>query len=518
MGIRFKLLSGFGVVLLLLLLLSGTSYTQLENVEQTFTNFIDKELQLTEEAKNVQVSFAVTEAALNNYVLFGDQQHLDKLMALDGQTDDSIKKVKKLAQHDQTRQLATQIEQSMDAYDQYTEEIVSLVQSGKLEEARMYIHSNQQVLEKFHQAVEQLAQYQAKEEQEAKSSVEKKVDSVNCFVILLTLVTLLAGVLLALFMGRLIAHPLQQMAQEAAKIASGDLSGRDLPVKNRDELSTLARSFNQMRANLRALAGHLIHTADSLTTAAAGLSQQTQHTTTAASRNAATISEISASADQIAHNTHQVATVAQETASTAEAGQQGMAGITQQIEVIATSGQHASQMLQKLVQELSQVNQIVELITHIADQTNMLALNAAIESARAGEQGRGFAVVAEEVRKLAEQSAAAAGKIRTHIEQIHTDSGTAVASMDTGTANIKNGAEVIHEVSGRFSSLLQTIGGLSGQVQQLSAAVQQISAGVQNVAATTEDQTAALQEVSSATEELTRLADALKAAANGFKI
>ena len=59
-----------------------------------------------------------------------------------------------------------------------------------------------------------------------------------------------------------------------------------------------------------------------------------------------------------------------------------------------------------------QIGGIVDTITGIADQTNLLALNAAIEAARAGEQGRGFAVVAEEVRKLAEESQAAAPRSR----------------------------------------------------------------------------------------------------------
>ncbi len=67
--------------------------------------------------------------------------------------------------------------------------------------------------------------------------------------------------------------------------------------------------------------------------------------------------------------------------------------------------------IRDLGQQSEEIGQIVTLITGIADQTNLLALNAAIEAARAGEQGRGFAVVAEEVRKLAEQSARAAGKL-----------------------------------------------------------------------------------------------------------
>ena len=81
------------------------------------------------------------------------------------------------------------------------------------------------------------------------------------------------------------------------------------------------------------------------------------------------------------------------------------------METVRSASVEATEAIRALGVKSEQVGGIITTITGIAQQTNLLALNAAIEAARAGEQGRGFAVVAEEVRKLAEESQAAAQSI-----------------------------------------------------------------------------------------------------------
>jgi methyl-accepting chemotaxis protein len=94
------------------------------------------------------------------------------------------------------------------------------------------------------------------------------------------------------------------------------------------------------------------------------------------------------------------------------------------------------------------------LINGIASQTNLLAMNAAIEAAHAGEYGKGFSVVADEIRKLAEASAANSKAIKTNLAAI--------------IAGIKNANEASARSSESFATVQREIGAVSAASTRFS--------------------------------------------------
>jgi len=101
----------------------------------------------------------------------------------------------------------------------------------------------------------------------------------------------------------------------------------------------------------------------------------------------------------------------------------------------------AERRLQSLGARSEEVGQIVELLDDVASETNILALNAAIEASRAGAQGRGFGMVAEEVRKLAERSAAATKDIGAFMQTVEGTTTDAARAVEAARAVNEDGAK-----------------------------------------------------------------------------
>jgi methyl-accepting chemotaxis protein len=332
----------------------------------------------------------------------------------------------------------------------------------------------------------------------------------------------------------------------AEAIADGDLTAETEPHSERDALGNALR---KMTDNLRNLVGQIdtvtgqvsssshdmATTSDSAGRAVGEVSTAIEHVAQDNERQVRSIEEARRIADEVARAADSGAAIVTDTAEAtgrarelATGGAEAVTRATDAMGAVRESSAAVTAAIAQLGAKSDQIGQIVQTITGIAEQTNLLALNAAIEAARAGEQGRGFAVVAEEVRKLAEESQAAAGSISTLIAEIQSETNTTVVVVQDGGRRTEDGARVVEDAREAFLALGESVNDVSAHVDQLAEVVahiatsaQQLNAGmvdaserVEQSSAATEQITASAQETSASTQELATSASQLAGVAS----
>lgn len=357
---------------------------------------------------------------------------------------------------------------------------------------------------------------------------------------LFVIIGLLGMVLISWFFAGYICRPLQKLAGVMEQAQCGDFTGR-AAIETQDEIGELGESVNQMLELLGQLLREVVVATKDVFTSTEQLSSGTGEAVKVTEQIAAAIEQVASGTDNQAKsvedtsrrltgmlarvqdvNKH-VAAVAGASEQAGQATDDGNRAIVQtveQMQAISDAVSVSTETVRSLGERSQEIGEIVTVITGIADQTNLLALNAAIEAARAGDQGRGFAVVAEEVRKLAEQSAAAADKIALLIKEIQDETVKAVDAMENGTVEVQQGIKVVQqaghsfeEIGGAIDNVAVRASDVAAEMQKMNVAANEAAEAVENIASIAQETAASSEEVAAGTEEQNASMQQLAAAA-----
>ena len=321
-------------------------------------------------------------------------------------------------------------------------------------------------------------------------------------ILLGTIVMLASGLLVGLLslwlVNRNLVAPIGKLIDYVAQLSQGKFAER-VASSREDELGKLAVAANTLRDFLAETFNRLQRSAQDLDSASGELKSiaglMTSGTNDQFNRTdqvATAMNEMSATALEVARHAADAARAADDADQSAQQGEKVMQGTIHTITQMRGEIANTATVIRRLETDSGRIGKVLEVIRGIAEQTNLLALNAAIEAARAGEAGRGFAVVADEVRSLAQRTAASIIEINQIIQTVQTGAVDAAQAIESGQSRSEESVSQVNEAG--------------AMLERISHAVEAIRDMNRQIATAAEEQTSVAEDISRNLTEITTIA------------
>jgi len=508
MSIGQRLAMGFGVIILLLLMLAGISTTRIASLNQEVGAMVNTRYPKTVVANSIKADVNEATRSMLNVLIMSDPGQISKeLQNIDSRNASAsaaIADLSKSTTDAKGQEILKAIAAIRAKFIPAQAAFVALINEDKKDDAMVkFMFSLRPQQNKYFDQLDKFVAYQHEEMGKAGEEAEALSKRTQLLILVLALVAAFISVVVAYLATRSITGPLTEAVGIAQRVADGDLTSV-IEASSRDETGQMMHALKHMNASLIKIVAEVRAGTDSIASASSeiasgnlDLSSRTEQQAASLGRTASSMRELTDTVQQNADNARQANQLA------AKASEVAVRGGSVVAHVINTMG--------SITASSSKIVDIIGVIDGIAFQTNILALNAAVEAARAGEQGRGFAVVASEVRNLAQRSAAAAKEIKTLI-------GDSVDKVREGSTLVEQAGVTMEEVVASVRRVTDIMGEITSASQEQSAGIAQVNHTIVDMDETTQQNAALVEEAAAAAASMQDQAANLARVVSVFKL
>ncbi|MFL6979532.1 methyl-accepting chemotaxis protein [Bacillus inaquosorum] len=560
MKVKTKLLGIISILVVSMIGIGGSSVFMISSTVKKNEELKDK-MEFQKEMKQIQYRLTGLSNDERGFLITGDKEYDEGMKEKAEDVLKSLDRINGLIDEEKYQSNIEDIKTSFTQYRALNQQVLTAYSSDP-KKAETIHFGEERTLRKdvVDPAVDKLTDRLDQEVEDLKGEIRGNGKMSKWFIIIVTGISAMAGIVLSLLLLKSIMVPLRSMNKQLEEIAHGEADlTKKVIVKNKDEFGQLAQSFNSFTQSLTQIVKQISSSSEQVAASSEELSASAEESKSTSEqisgamqmaadsnvkqslmteKSAESITELLDSISSVASNTGNIADLSSSMRDKAEIGSKSVNKMLDQMKFIDTSVDSAGNGLQALVESTAEISDISSLITNISEQTNLLALNAAIEAARAGEQGKGFAVVAEEVRKLADETNKSANHIQSVVTTIQNESIETVNNIKVVQENVSSGIVLSQETTGNFNEILNLVEQVTSQIQEVAAATQQLTSGVEviqhtvhtlaagtketsanteAVAKSSQEQLNSMEEISYAAESLSQLAEELQTVINRFK-
>ncbi len=493
--VYLKLGLGFGIILLLLLIIGGISYlnsksTLAHNQDVESINAIEKEmikkevdhLKFMEKATQFFLVPSVTtmqvetddhKCGLGKW-LFGEGRRTaaEKIPEL----VESLKRVER--SHAQLHGSIIQINDLAAKADKQT------IQAQAM---KIFSNTTQPALEKVQSGLKDVGNILEQQSKKMSQDLAANMNGSKIIILSIVLGAFLVGILMSWFITRNLSGNIVKIIDANQKMVEGDMRVR-VGLDQKDEMGILSGAANKLAEKLELILTQIRGNSSTMNISTSSLENLAEKMSSSSQITADNCSTVAAASEEMNTNMNAIAAASEQTSTNIDMVAAAAEELTSTITEIAANSENARQITLSAVEEsqsasssihelgeaAKDINKVTETINEIAEQTNLLALNATIEAARAGEAGKGFAVVANEIKELAKQTTDATREIKNRIDGVQQSSGKTIKAINVITTTINSSSEVV-------SSMAQAVEEQASTTQEIAENVSQASIGMQEV-------------------------------------